>query len=347
MRSIIFSLLVSLSFVAVSCSDMLLESDPDDTPRDNFNILWSEFDTYYALFEVKQINWDSLHDAYGSRITSTTTDRELFAIISSMLANLHDAHISLTTPFGTFNADTLYDDSSGVFERGVVLYNYLRGDFATAGGERIFYGMLPDDIGYLTIPSFAGAIEAPPGISNWAREIDTVLKKFQGARGIIIDIRGNDGGNSFNGAHIAGRFADTRRLYQISRSRNGPEHDDFGSEFERYLEPIGATRFTGPVVLLTNNRTISAAEWFAMAMKELPNVTIIGDTTAGNLSGRMERELPNGWIYTVSVQKIVSPDGISYEGRGIPPDIPAVTTRRDIATLRDPILERAMEALRE
>lgn len=347
MRSILLALFVAFSLVAASCSDMLLPADPPNTSLDNFDILWQEFDRYYALFEVKGIDWDSLRTAYRSRITPATTDQELFTIISSMLANLHDAHVFLTTPFGVFNADTLYDDSSGIFERGLVLYGYLRGDFATTGGERIYYGMLPDGIGYLNIPSFAGAIESEGGISNWANDIDTVLQRFQGARGIIIDIRGNNGGNSFNGIHIAGRFADQRRLYQISRNRNGPEHDDFGSELERYLEPAGDMRFSGPVALLTNNRTISAAEWFVMAMKQLPNVTIVGDTTAGNLSGRMERELPNGWIYTVSVQKIVSPEGISYEGVGLPPDIPVATTRRDIEALRDPILERGIEVVKE
>ena len=110
------------------------------------------------------------------------------------------------------------------------------------------------------------------------------------------------------------------------------------------MEP-GGVRFTGPVALLTNGRSISGAEWFTMAMMQMPGVTTVGDTTAGNLSGRMERELPNGWTYSIAVQKILSPEGISYEGIGIPPDVPAATTAADLDRGHDPVLEEAIRVV--
>jgi hypothetical protein len=334
-----------LSLMLISCGDPLLGPPASNTPAGNFDLLWGEFDRYYALFDTRRADWDSLYRAYRPLVHDGMSDRDLFMTMRALLLNLNDAHVTLTAPWGTVGADTTFDDSSALHSRDLIVRRYLAGHIDTAGGGRIYHGVIGGRIGYIEIPSFEGRIEVDPGYSRWAEDIDPIMESFRDLDGVIIDIRDNDGGNTFNAAFIAGRFADRRRLYQISRSRSGPGHDEFTGPFERYVEPGGSFRFAGPVALLTNGRSISGAEWFTMAMKRLPNVTTVGDTTAGNLSGRMERELPNGWTYSIAVQKILSPDGICYEGIGIPPDIPASTTAADIARDRDPALEEALRVV--
>jgi carboxyl-terminal processing protease len=53
--------------------------------------------------------------------------------------------------------------------------------------------------------------------------------------------------------------------------------------------------FAKQVVLITNDRTVSAADVFALMMSELPNVTIIGEPTNGSYSDIYSKKLPNGW----------------------------------------------------
>jgi C-terminal processing protease CtpA/Prc len=81
---------------------------------------------------------------------------------------------------------------------------------------------------------------------------------------------------------------------QSQRKKKGPGADDFSPVKTRNLEPLGKTQFTKPVVLLTNDASFSAADVFAMAMKELPHVHIIGDHTNGIFSNMFEAMLPNG-----------------------------------------------------
>ena len=345
-KGVVRTIAIILAGMLISCGETLLGPDVPGDPSGTFETLWSEFDHYYALFGVRRINWDSLGAAYRPRVAAVTDDQQLYGLLGSLLGNLDDAHVTLHTPYGSFVADREHDDSSAVIEPGLILYNYMKGRFDTAGEGRIQYGRIGDSIGYMRIATFQGPIEIAPGISEWARDIDHVIESLAGTRGMIIDVRNNDGGNTFNALHIASRFADAEHLYLTSQSRSGPGHDDFTEPLGRTVAPAGPLRYAGTVVLLTNGRSVSSAEWFTLAMTRFANVTVIGDTTAGSLSGRMERELPNGWRYSISVHKILTPEGISYEGTGIPPDIVVGTTRADIAASRDPILERAMAMVR-
>ncbi len=87
-----------------------------------------------------------------------------------------------------------------------------------------------------------------------------------------------------------------------------------------YIEPV-EPRYTGPVYLLTSNVTVSAAEIFTMAMRALPNVTHVGQTTRGALSDVLTKGLPNGWQVTLSNEIYLDNAGNAWEGRGVPPTI--------------------------
>jgi C-terminal processing protease CtpA/Prc len=89
----------------------------------------------------------------------------------------------------------------------------------------------------------------------------------------------------------------------------------------------------------------SGGEIFALAVKERPHVTIIGNHTNGIFSYQLEKQLPNGWEYCLSYQIYMSADMVCYEGKGIPPDIELLNTVADIETGVDPLITRALEVL--
>jgi carboxyl-terminal processing protease len=84
---------------------------------------------------------------------------------------------------------------------------------------------------------------------------------------------------------------------------------------------------------------------FALALKQRPHVTIIGDHTNGIFSYQLEKRLPNGWEYCLSYQIYLSPDLACYEGKGIPADITLFNTVADIEAGVDPLIMRALEVL--
>ena len=60
---------------------------------------------------------------------------------------------------------------------------------------------------------------------------------------------------------------------------------------------------------------------------------------------RIEKEMPNGWIYSITGQIMEAADGIIYEGPGIPPDIQKENTLEEVEMGIDKVLEFAIETI--
>ena len=88
-------------------------------------------------------------------------------------------------------------------------------------------------------------------------------------KGIIIDVRGNGGGEMYNAQAVANRFADQLRVCFYYRAKIGPGKNDFSSWKSISLEPKGPYQFHKPVVVLTSRASSSAAEFFTAAMQVL------------------------------------------------------------------------------
>lgn len=342
-KNVLLLPLLLLFFSLLSCSDFLTGPDPENTPQQNFDILYQEFDRYYPFFEFKKINWDSLYHVYRPQVSTNTGDRELLSIMTDMLDNLRDGHVNIYTPFGDYAYTGWYDHRIIVFQLKVILTKYLNNNFSTTSDNNIYYGKLSEQTGYIYIKSFDSKILQEKNFTA----IDDILDQFYHCDGIIIDVRENGGGNTGFAKIIASRFADEKRLTSFVRYRNGPGHNDFTDYIPQYCEPGGKRQFTKPVVVLTNRRSFSATEYFVFAMRALPHVTIIGDTTGGGMGIPISRELPNGWSYRLPRSMQLSADSVNYEGIGLAPDILIVNPYTDKIFGTDTQLVRALHYLEE
>ena len=338
---------ISVIFVIAGCTDTLLGPVPPTTPTAIFDEVWKDFDARYALFDVRGVNWDSLYQVYRPRITDRTPDSVLAKTIDTVLRTLHDPHVGFGAYshgefFNTYSGDPTLDSAVG-FDFSTVSSFYLRGTAEETGFGEIMYGFIQDSIGYIYLPTF------DQGSDNygWTQYFDGVLDSLRTAKGLILDIRDNSGGTQGNFYSIASHFFTATRTLILNSLRNGPKHSDFSAAEAITIVPA-AKVYTKPIVLITNRFTLSAAEWFTLAMKELPNVIRVGDTTSGGFSGRLDRELANGWTYSLSIEKVTDAKGISYEGRGIPPDITIhLPTHYQAAFSKDTTLDKAIEILRK
>jgi C-terminal processing protease CtpA/Prc len=176
--------------------------------------------------------------------------------------------------------------------------------------------------------------------------LETIAGDFADLSGFLIDIRDCPGGEDSVAITIIDRFCDRKRVAFHRKTKIGPGEDDFKPLKTWYIEPRGDARFTGPIVLLTCDSVFSGGEAFALAIRELPYVTIIGDHTNGIFSYTLDRKLPNGWRYCLPYQVYFSSDMISYEGKGVPADIELFNKKADIENGIDPLIARALEVLR-
>jgi len=345
----VFLALATGLFVATAVPEQNPTPHPAD-PEKTFDQLWTTLDDGYALFGVKGIDWKALYDVYRPRVGRRTTDDELFEIMTQLLGHLNDNHVMLRSeePGRFYCAGYLYQHFSGEGDGLSAYESFLETMSVRPVPDRYFeqalkesedgvfaHGWVADGVGYLHLREFDDR-------AGSARNIDAIVDAFKTARAVIIDVRRNQGGDDGGGKIIADRFAEKRRPYMTTRDRGGPGHEDFAEPKTWYVEPGGPVQFTGPVFLLTDRTSISAAENFALAMKVLPHATQVGDLTSGCFADSTHADLPNGWKLSYSHNLFLDPEGRCWEGIGVPPEVRVVNTARDRAEGRDRVLELAL-----
>jgi hypothetical protein len=300
-----------------------------------FDDLWRQFDLHYSFFELKGVNWDSLSARYRPRAVAANTDAEFGTVLGQMLAELRDVHVSITPAGGsaTMRYRSPFEAQSNRADAHIVFSRYVTTSYTSASGH-VRYGMATPAVGYLYLPNFTG--------TGWAPEVDDAIRTFGAAKNLVIDVRGNGGGDYVLAPALAGRFADRARTFGYLRRRNGPAHTDFANYEAEVVEPTGNSRFSGRVYVLADRRTFSTAEDFVLAMRPLPNVTVVGDTTAGASGGPIVRELANGWTYQLSEWIEYTTTFATFEDSGLAPDVVVQAKAGDSGSGIDRALERAL-----
>lgn len=323
-------------------------------PEKNFEALWKVFHDRYPFFELRHVDWKAQYEIYRPKVTSATTDDELFDVFCRMLDPLNDGHVELKIPATRnrkprhFTPEKKTRFQQEFPDRQVAkLFRTTARTLATNGfgppqetrAWMLHYCRSPA-FGYIRILELEGI-----GKRKLTAALDDIARDFADLQGSIIDIRNCPGGDDSTATAVINRFCDRKRVAFHRKTKIGPGDDDFTPLKTWYLEPQGDVQFTGPIVLLTCDAVFSGGEAFALAIKQLPYVTIIGDHTNGIFSYQLEKKLPNGWHYCLSYQVYLSADMVCYEGKGVPPDIVLLNTKADIESGIDPLIVRALEVL--
>ncbi|MGI9424074.1 MAG: S41 family peptidase [Hyphomicrobiaceae bacterium] len=330
--------LLCLSLCATACLPQSSRSDP----QADFEAFWSLYDKRYALFGVKHVDWDAVYKVYRPKVTAKTSRVELFQIFGEIIRLLNDVHAEVedqrtgrTIRSGGRSIGTGPFDI-GVFSHDLIESAYARKGLKRRAGNVFRFGWLSGDIGYVHIRAFRRR-------SASVRAIDEVVETFENARAIVIDVRQNSGGDDRIGRLIANRFASKRRLYMTVAARlRGSGRRAFGKPVEWYVEPAGPKQFQGPIMVLTNSRSISAAENFVLAMRAIPRALIVGETTAGVMADAITEEIGDDWEFSVAINLFRDAQGVSWEGIGLVPDLWVTNNKTDIASGSDRVLDVAL-----
>jgi carboxyl-terminal processing protease len=173
----------------------------------------------------------------------------------------------------------------------------------------------------------------------------SIREKLKGAHGIILDLRTNGGGDAEAMSDIASTFLGIGvDLGQFT--------DRAGTSFTisthgvslLTVNPVEQTKL--PLIVLTSERTASAAEIFVEALRGARRATIIGTQTCGCvLAVRTRHLLPDGGLLDVSELDYQTAQGRRLEGHGLEPDEKVVVERTDLYAGRDRALATAVRDL--
>ncbi|MFQ5422079.1 MAG: S41 family peptidase [Anaerolineae bacterium] len=184
-------------------------------------------------------------------------------------------------------------------------------------------------IGYIRIPDFGGDSDTNILTAINDMETDAPLD------GLILDIRHNPGGNSDRDAAI---------FTQGEFGLVGSLRSDATQTIYRIRGPVKWNETT-PLAVLTDGNSHSAADYFAAVMRWSGRATLVGMPSAGNTEGISGFNLADGSLIRLAVSTLQLPDGNTFEGVGILPDIEVPLGQFGLRQTPDVQLQAAIDAL--
>lgn len=134
-------------------------------------------------------------------------------------------------------------------------------------------------IGYIYLPAFYTEWDIP-GAPACANDVAKEILKLKREKvdGIIFDLRNNSGGSLSEAIQLAGIFID-----------EGPICIQSSRDSRSYIikDPVRGTVYTGPLVIMVNQQSASASEFFAVAMKDYNRAVIVGSPTYGKATSQV------------------------------------------------------------
>ena len=299
-----------------------------------FNSVWNAFDREYAMFAVKpNVDWNQLRDRYRPLAQQSKNSRELAGVIAKLLAHLEDLHVFVQLDGEFLDGYT----RNRPLNASLPALRHLLGDMHEAGRE-LDWAITNDQIGYISVDGLTDQ-----RLPNLFAE---TLQKMNGTRGLVLDLRFNGGGGEPLGKSIAGCFLDKRRVYAMHQYRAGPKHHELTKKVQRTVDPNPRWHYVGPVAVLQGQKTMSSAEALTLMLAQCPNVTTLGDRTAGSSGNPRRLEVGAGIVVNLPRWIPMTAEGMSFDTVGVRPDVMVETKPSQFTATEDPVLAAALKHLR-
>mgnify|MGYP005795847429 CR=1 FL=1 len=173
--------------------------------------------------------------------------------------------------------------------------------------QTVAYSMLKDNIGYIQITAFDEVT---------VEQFDNAVSDLQSQniRGLIVDVRGNPGGNVDSVCSILDRLLPEGLLAAeaCSEHTTSAKADEYADN-EEVLDI--------PMAVLVNGDSASASEIFAAALQDYDWAEIVGEQTYGKGIVQYIIPLSDGSAVKLTSAKYYTPNGECIHGIGVTPDV--------------------------
>lgn len=275
-----------------------------------YDEVWKLVNSYF-LYQERLGSWDLWRHRFDGRLNS---QQEAEAAIDSMLASLKDE------------------------------YTYYRDVDETASRRReeessdvVQARMLPGNVAYIRLTTFNS--------KNCVDEMRSSLAKLTTARAYVLDLRDNGGGTITNAFEIFSFFVNNGKFVRMVGADDGiPDCEELfvrkhllvtkqnGKVAASYREP----NYTGtkPLAVLVNNKTKSAAEMLAGALRDNKRACLTGTRTFGKGIVQRVWQFDQGTSIKVTAARYFLPNGTNIHGVGLRPDLVAIDSAREDVPLK-------------
>jgi carboxyl-terminal processing protease len=364
-----------------------------------FQSFWNGVNNQYVFWDIDSTNWDSMYMKYQPMfatldIHQAADNDSAYNWIKKMTAQFKDSHFNISfyssflssmssinpsaqryaTAFGHHTAipDAFFFDSIPAYylDQSSIYKMPSNTPSVTDNTQlRLVTGTIQGKILYFSWNAFY--LYALDQTKDPARlVIDTFINRIatrtSAIKGIILDVRSNNGGELIDMDFLVGRLISSAMVFGYTRTKDGPGRLDYGPWEPATAQPLADFPINIPVIILADNHSVSMAEQTAMAVHTLPTGTIVGEHTWGangpltasinfddgqfyiGINANAGNGSPSfssyGFVYTSSAEFRYI-DGVNYEGKGFPPDHPVPYNPQALAVHDDPQLDTAISLI--
>jgi carboxyl-terminal processing protease len=363
-------------------------SYPGDNYPDIFQSFWNGMNTNYVFWGIDTTNWDNMYTVYKplfDKLTIFDSPHEALAeqYFSQMTQGLIDSHYTLDfgltgnafqpSTYRKLQTDPNYFTDSA-FPAAVVdsliPAKYIDPSSLVMGTDTVnlegsnlpftaVTGTIKGSILYLYFSSFALS-QASTNTGPVFNYFFSKLRGYGQFKGIVIDVRGNGGGEIEDLDYLVGQMVTSQYTFGYTRYKNGVNRLDYTPWAPAVVKPWtgGSVNVTIPIVVLADHLSVSMSEITTMAIKSLPNGKFIGTRTWGANGPLTSSVYFDGGQFTIGTATFGSGgymfvytsssmfkylNGDIYEGVGVPPDIYARETNAAYLNGDDLVLDAAIK----
>ncbi len=200
----------------------------------------------------------------------------------------------------------------------------------TIEAQTVTYEMKKERIGYIRVTEFDKVT-----YSQFEKALSELYT--QGMEALIIDLRGNPGGNLSTVCSMLDLILPEGTIV-YTEDRDGQK---------RYAESDEEHKLEIPLTVLADSASASASEIFAGAVQDYGIGTIVGTTTYGKGVVQQIFNLSDGTCMKLTISEYFTPKGRNIDGKGIEPDVEVEYEYNEENPEEDNQLDKAIEVTEE
>lgn len=250
------------------------------------------------------------------------------------------------------NLDLTATLDEGDHQRGTITDGAGIFDFASP-----FDSKMVNNYGYIKVNFLSSTMAMPFPARAFQNHLQRLMDRNM--QGLIIDLRGNNGGDSALPLKLLGHFVEFETVYRDLAYRDA-HSDTFAIRFnERMSISPQTSLYKGPIVVLVGFKTFGAAESMAYALRQLPRSRVVGFSASHGTADVPTQEviLPGSYRITYPIARAVTPEGkviitANKDGiGGVQPDVLVPLNRTNATAFyvegNDVVLREAIRLLQQ
>lgn len=345
-----------------------------------FESFWFEMNKNYLFWDQEKVKWNDIYMKYKPLfmtldLSSPSDLRKSVGYFREMTDSLKDGHFSISFSPSPIKDSIIYPSFFRIKNKKIPQISYVKTDTAYLDPGFMFAADNNFSSNGVPLLAICGTINSnilffqcssfnlfKSYTSRSQNSIKAVLDHFfflldnsANLKGIIIDIRNNQGGDLTDLNFFAGRLINNPLHFGYTRYKTGNEQLNFSPWIKSFVNPSGNNSIDHLTkIVLSDKYSASMSEMVMLAIKALPSSFVVGDTSWGATGAIVSKELYNSGQFTIGgfmnvIQSSISFKFINnktYEGIGFPPDYPMAASLTELASGRDKQLEKAISLIK-